>query len=48
MICMICTRFAAWDLYDVDKSFAQLFISAEKDVYYLYDLNDLDHDLSEV
>ena len=39
MICMICTCFAGWDLYDLD--FMHNFsISAKKD------LDDLDHDLS--
>ena len=38
---MICTCFTAWDLYDLD--FMQNFsISAKRD------LDDLDHDLSEV
>ena len=41
MICMICTCFAGWDLYDLDLMH-NFSISAKKDLDYL------DHDLSEV
>ena len=42
MICMICTLFTGWDPYDLDIM-QDFFISANK-----RDLDDLDHDLSEV
>ena len=41
MICMICTFVAGWDLYDLDLMH-NFSISAKND------LDDLDHDLSEV